>query len=116
MVGSQGNSRRSNVPESRKIVLQEGNQKQASQPSSGFLIVAFLAQRLPVRLVPEQPLIAPVRNEVIYHRRGHDLSLCLAEGTQRMLLQEKSAGFAPTGIVTSPFSVQSSSVNSSKFG
>jgi len=35
------------------------------QPSSGFLIVAFLTQRLPVLLIPEQPLITPMRDDVV---------------------------------------------------
>ena len=39
--------------------------------------MAFLTERLPVCLIPEQPLVTPVRNDVIHHRCGHDLALCL---------------------------------------
>jgi len=49
--------------------------------------MAFLAQRFPVGLIPEQLLISPVRNDVIHHRCGQNLALRLAEGAQRMLLQ-----------------------------
>ena len=62
--------------------------------------MASLAERLPVRLIPEQPLITPMRNDMIDHRRGHDLALRLAKGAQRMLLQEKSASLTPAGIVS----------------
>ena len=47
--------------------------------------MASLAERLPVRLIPEQPLVAPVWDDVIHHCCGHDLALRLAECTQRML-------------------------------
>ena len=63
--------------------------------------MASLAERLPVRLIPEQPLVAPVRDDVIHHCCRHDLTLRKAEGAQRMLLQEKSAGFTPAGIIPS---------------
>ena len=69
-------------------VLQEENRKKASQPTSGFLIMAFLAEGFPVRLIPEQPLVSPVRDDVIHHRRWDNLSLRLTESTERMLLQE----------------------------
>ena len=61
--------------------------------------MASLAERLPVRLIPEQPLIAPVRNDVIHHCCGHDLALRKAEGAQRMLLQEESASLTPAAVV-----------------
>ena len=61
--------------------------------------MAFLAEWLPVVLIPEQLLISPMREDMIHHRRGHDLALRLAKGAQRMLLQEKSASLTPAGIV-----------------
>ena len=61
--------------------------------------MAALAKGLPICLIPEQPLITPMRNNVIHHRCGHDLALRLAEGAQRMLLQEESAGLTPAAVV-----------------
>jgi hypothetical protein len=48
--------------------------------------MASLAERLPVRLIPEQPLVTPVRDDVIHNGCRDDLALRLAEGAQRMLL------------------------------
>ena len=53
--------------------------------------MASLAEGLPVRLIPEQPLIAPVRDDVIDHRCGHNLALRLAEGAQRMRIPPKTS-------------------------
>ena len=61
--------------------------------------MAALAERLPVRLIPEQALVASVRDDVIHHRCGHNLALCLTEGAQRMLLQEESASLTPSAVV-----------------
>ena len=61
--------------------------------------MASLAERLPVRLIPEQPLVTPVRNDVIHNGCRDDLALRLAECTQRMLLQEESAGLTPAAVV-----------------
>ena len=72
-----------------------------SQSSSSLLIMTSLAERFPVCLIPEQPLIASMRDDMIHHRRGHNLALRLAEGAQRMLLQEKSAGITPAAVVPS---------------
>ena len=65
-----------------------GKEAKRSQPASGLLIVMFFAQRFPIGLIPKQSLIASVRDDVVDHSRGHNLSLCLAEDTQRMLLKE----------------------------
>ena len=62
--------------------------------------MASLAERLPVRLIPEQPLVTPVRNDVIHNGCRDDLALRKAEGAQRMLLQEKSAGLTPATVVS----------------
>ena len=45
-------------------------------------------------------MIAPVRYDVIDYRRRDDLSFCLAERAQRMLLQKKRPCFSPPGIVS----------------
>ena len=44
-----------------------------SQSASGLFIVAFLAEGFPVGLIPEQPLVSPVRNNVIHDGRRDDL-------------------------------------------
>ena len=61
--------------------------------------MTVLAERFPVCLIPEQLLVTPVWDDVIHHRCGHDLALRLAEGAQRMLLQEESAGLTPAAVV-----------------
>ena len=61
--------------------------------------MASLAERFPVRLIPEQALVTSVRNNVIHNGCRDDLALRLTEGAQRMLLQEKSAGFTPAAVV-----------------
>lgn len=48
---------------------------------SCLFIMAILTQRLPICLIPEQPLISPVRDDVIDYCRGDDLALLLAENT-----------------------------------
>ena len=70
----------------RKIVYKETNRKKASQPTSGFLIMALFAERFPVRLIPEQPLVSPVRNDMIHNGRRDYFPLCLTESTEWMLL------------------------------
>ena len=72
----------------------------ASQPTSGFLIVAFLTERLPVCLIPEQPLISPMRYDMIYDRCRDNLSLCQTESAERMLLQEQSTSFSPFPVIS----------------
>ena len=62
--------------------------------------MAFLAERFPVGLIPEQPLVAPVRNDMIHHGCGDDLALRLTESAQRMLLQEQGAGLTPAGVIS----------------
>ena len=53
------------------------------------------AERLPIRCVPEQRLIAAMRNNVIDHRRG-----LAAQLTVLAFRQEPGAGLVPLGIVT----------------
>ena len=61
--------------------------------------MASSTKALPVALIPEQSLVASVRDAMIHHRCRNDLALCLAESTQRVLFQEKSAGFTPAAVV-----------------
>ena len=63
--------------------------------------MALPAERFPVGLIPEQLLIPPMRNDVIHHRRRDNLSLCLTEGIQRMLLQKQIPDFLPSGVISS---------------
>ena len=63
--------------------------------------MASLAERFPVRLIPEQALVTSVRNNVIHNGCRDDLALRLAEGAQRMLLQEESAGLTPAAVLGS---------------
>ena len=66
--------------------------------------MASSTKALPVALIPEQSLVAPVRDDMIHHRCRNDLALCLAESTQRMLLKEKFSGFSPAGIISTDIS------------
>ena len=79
-----------------------------SQSSSSLLIMASLAEWFPVRLIPEQALVTPVRNDVIHNGCRDNLALRLAEGAQRMLLQEESAGLTPAAVVRSEVEERSS--------
>lgn len=54
-----------------------------------------LAQRLPVSLIPEQLSIAPVRQDMIDHRRGRQYSPLQTGRTQGIARQKPSAGFPP---------------------
>lgn len=51
---------------------------------TGFVIVAGLAQRLPVALVPEEFRIATMRDDVVNDRRGNISSVPLTLSAQRM--------------------------------
>ena len=65
----------------------------------GLMVVAALAQRLPVGCIPEQFLVSTMGDDVVNHRGPHQLALCLAPNTQRMGLEDGSAGFLPTASV-----------------
>ena len=68
---------------------------------SCFLIMASLAERLPVRSVPEEFLISPVRNDVIYNRSLHIpwRVLCQAANAEWMCLQVPFALPFPLAVV-----------------
>ena len=59
--------------------------------ASGFLVMAGLAERLPVAPVPEEVPITPVRNDVVDHGRLDVAALLSATDAQRMSLQEAAA-------------------------
>lgn len=65
----------------------------------------LLAQRLPVFLIPEQSLVAPVRDYVIHYGRGGDRFLPEAHHAQGMALQIQLPGRSPAGIITSRGSI-----------
>ena len=58
------------------------------EAASCFLIMTIFAKGLPVLLIPEQPLIAPVRDDMIDHGGGGQLAFLPAFCAQRMPLQE----------------------------
>ena len=57
--------------------------------------MAFLAQRFPVCLIPEQPLVAPMRTDVIHHCCRDDLKgaslheqFCMTSGVDAVISKE----------------------------
>jgi hypothetical protein len=64
--------------------------------------VVPLTEWLPVRLVPEQGVIAAVRLDVIDVCSRFDHVLSLAEYTERMLLQEEEPHLLPAPAVVQP--------------
>ena len=77
---------------------------------TGFPIMAALAQRLPVVLIPEQLLIAPVRNHMVDHRCRCEPAVLHAFIAQRVALQESRAGLAPAAVVATGFRAAAHSV------
>ena len=61
--------------------------------------MAVLAQGLPIRLIPEQSLISPVRNDVIHYGCWGEFPLVHTPDTQRMELQEYTPLSAPARII-----------------
>lgn len=72
--------------------------------------MAALAQRLPVDLIPEQLLIAPVRNHMVDHRCRCEPAVLYALIAQRVALQESRAGLAPSAVVATGFRTAAHSV------
>jgi hypothetical protein len=62
-------------------------------------VVALLAQRLPIGLVPKQGLIATVRRYVIDHSSWHDVATLLMVSTQWMPLQERCPRLLPPAAI-----------------
>ena len=62
--------------------------------------MARLTQRLPVVLIPEQLLIASVRNDVVNHRCLHKSAVSFAHNTQRIVAKIPPAFLLPFARVT----------------
>src|SRR5690606_23458790 len=58
-------------------------------------VVVRLAERLPVAAIPEQRLVAAMRDDVVDHRRGLDASFPGAHAAQRMLGEEAQPSLLP---------------------
>ena len=69
---------------------------------SRFFVVARLAQRLPVALVPKQIFITSVRSDMVNDRCLGVSSLLQTLSAERMLLQELLADLLPSAAVTTP--------------
>jgi hypothetical protein len=61
--------------------------------------MAGAAQRLPVRFVPKEYLIAFMRNNVVDNRRRGEMSNSLALGTKRMIQEKALPRSTPPGVV-----------------
>ena len=61
--------------------------------------MAALAKGLPVCFVPEQPLVTPVRNNMIHHGGGGKLAFPPAFRAQRMPLQKSFSFLPPSGVI-----------------
>ena len=69
------------------------------EAASCFLIMTIFAKGLPVLLIPEQPLIAPVRDDVVDYGGGGQLAFLPAFCAQRMPFQEGFSFRSPAGVV-----------------
>ena len=69
--------------------------------SHSLFIMASLAQRLPVGLIPEEFLVTSVGYDVIDHCRLHVPTFLLALHTEGMHLQENLSYFTPPTIISS---------------
>lgn len=67
---------------------------------TGFVIVAGLAQRLPVALVPEEFRIATMRDDVVNDRRGNISSVPLTLSAQRMPMKVSLRRLLPSPVVS----------------
>lgn len=64
-------------------------------------VMAPLAERLPVVLIPEESLVSPVRHDVIHHRCPDILVRLQTFGAERMNKQKLSADLVPSAVVSS---------------
>ena len=72
--------------------------------------MAALAQGLPVFFVPEQLLVAPMRDDVIYNRRRGDDACFQTRCAQRISPQVPVAGSSPFAVITALGSTSAHSV------
>jgi len=84
--------------------------KPKSHPTSRFPVMAVLAKGLPVFFVPEQLRVAPVRRDMIDHRRGRQSTVSHTLYAQGMFPQIPLSSGAPFGIVSSGISAAAHSV------
>ena len=71
------------------------------KPGTGLLVVAALAERLPVVFIPEQLLIAAVRDDVVNHSRRSKPAFEHTLRAKRMFLQKGFSRSAPLSVVSS---------------
>lgn len=63
--------------------------------------MAALAKGLPVVFIPEQPLVAAVRDDVVNHCRKGKFTFLPALHAERMFLQKGFSRSAPLGVISS---------------
>ena len=76
-------------------------------PRPGFPVVALLAERLPVLLVPEQYRITPVRLDVVRNRCRRQFSCPLTLCAKRILYQESLSRLLPLAAIATLKGVRS---------
>lgn len=69
------------------------------------MVMAALAEGLPVLFVPEQLQVAAMRFDVIYNGRWYQPTFRLASDAPWMALQEELPDFLPPPVVPTKFSV-----------
>ena len=65
------------------------------------MVMAVLAQRLPVAPIPEQNGITPVRNDMVNNRGRRKLAVFSAFCAERILFEELRPGRAPFAVIAS---------------
>ena len=74
------------------------------------MVMAVLAQRLPVAPIPEQNRIAAMRNDMVNNGCGLQLAGFSAFGTERILFEEQRPGRAPFPVITAFSSIAAHAV------
>lgn len=64
------------------------------------MVMTAFAKRLPVAFIPEQILVAPVRDDVVNHGGGREFALLHTLRTQRMAAKKPCAGCAPLAAIS----------------
>ena len=64
------------------------------------MVMTAFAKRLPVAFIPEQILVAPVRDDVVNHGGGREVAMLHAFSTQRMAAEKPCAGCAPLAAIS----------------
>ena len=72
----------------------QGGHARLLQSAPGLAVVALLAQRLPVSFVPEEPRIAPMRQNMVNHRRGRQHTALQANGALGDCPPENACGLS----------------------